>query len=145
MIRLVPFKKEHIDCMDVREHEKYLIDKELLAIFETGLAFTGVKEGKIISCGGLLVKAFGNADVWQIPSIYVSDVKLSYCKVIKNWLNEQAKELSLSRMETISLDDGLHDRWMSFVGFEKEGVKRRYINGKDYAMWGRLFEVENGN
>jgi len=141
MIKIVPFKKEHIDCMDVREHEKYLIDMELLAIFETGLAFTGIIDGKVISCGGLLLKSFGNADIWQIPSVYVKDVKVSYCKVIRKWIEEQAQELALNRLETISLDDGLHDRWMRFIGFEKEGVKRRYINGKDYAMWSRICDV----
>lgn len=145
MIKLIPFKKEHIECMEVREHEKHLLDGELLTIFEQGLAFTGMIDGRLISCGGLLLKPFGNADIWQIPSVYVKDVKLSYCKVIRKWIEEQAQELALNRLETISLDDGLHDRWMRFIGFEKEGVKRRYIKGKDYAMWGRLFEVSHGN
>jgi hypothetical protein len=145
MIKIVPFKKEHIDCMEVREHEKYLIDSEILEMFESGMAYTGIYDGRIISCGGLLLKPYGNADIWQIPSIYIKDVRLSYCKIITKWIKEQAHDLALNRMETISLDDGLHNRWMRFLGFEKEGVKRRLINGKDYAMWGRVFEVNNGN
>lgn len=137
MIKIIPFKKEHLDCMEMREHERGFVVEDEMAAFE-GCAFTGIIEGRIISCGGLLLEKGGNAYLWQIPSVYVHDVKLSYCKYIRKWIDDVSKEFCLNRLESLCVDDELHNRWMGFLGFQKEGVKRRFYNGQDYAMFGRL-------
>ena len=107
---------------------------------ENGIAITGIIDGRIISCGGINLGYFGNADIWQMPSIYVKDYTVVYGKYIRRWINETRKKYALHRLETTCLDDELHNRWMKFLGFEQEGKKRKWINGQDYIMWARLWE-----
>ncbi len=137
-LRFVPFKAAHLEVMEMRGHELALLEQEGLGEIE-GLAITGVSDGRIISCGGIILQPFGNAYIWQIPSIYVKTITMEYAKFIRHWLMEQADELKLNRMETLCLDDDLHNRWMNFLGFEKEGVKKRWCHGKDYVLWARLW------
>lgn len=138
MCKIIPFKVDHIDCMDVRDHEKRF-NVEGLKALEGKVSFTGIIDGRIISCGGLVMYSETGAELWQIPSIYVKQYAGQYARHIKKWLAEISADLGLKRMETISLDDPLHNRWMTFLGFEKEGVKKQFLNGADYAVWGKLW------
>lgn len=139
-VRLIKFRKEHLDCVDMREHERSVIRDDLIDGLESGACVTGLYNGRIITCGGICPTNYGNADIWQIPSIYVNDVNITYCKYIKKWIKKTVEELSLRRLETICLNDDLHDRWMSFLGFSKEGIKRKWVLERDYALWARLYE-----
>lgn len=141
-VKLVPFKKEHLDCMDMRAHEASIIRSDLIEGLEQGACVTGMYDGRIITCGGIIPTSFGNADIWQIPSVYVKDVKIVYCKYIRNWIDKTVNDLALRRLETLCLDDELHTRWMSFLGFQREGIKRQWVEGQDYALWARLYEVK---
>ena len=141
-MKIIPFKKEHLECMDMRDHEKDFVDIEDMSVFE-GCAITGILDGRIISCGGMLIEKYGCAYVWQVPSIYVSSVQKSYCRVVKEWLDSKIEEYMIHRLESVCLNDDLHNRWMLFLGFEKEGIKKSYYNGQDFAMFGRV--IQHGN
>lgn len=143
MFKVIPFKKEHIEVMDVRDHESNILNNDVLSKLEkTSIAFTGVVNGKIISCGGIIVVFKGVAELWQIPSIYVSEITIKYARYIRKWIELMRQEFQLYRMETICLDDDLHNRWMRFLGFEREGVKRKFLNGHDYVMFGKIWEEQ---
>lgn len=140
LTKLIPFKKEHLECMDIREHEQVLLSNAAhLEALENSIAKTGIIEGRIIACGGILPFMNGNGELWLIPSIYVADHKLTFLKVIKAWIDEVAENLALRRMQSNCIDDGLHCSWMAHLGFQREGTLRNYFNGKDYAVWGRLW------
>lgn len=138
---LITFKKEHIDCMVMREHEKLLniTLEELKVLEETSIAVTGIDDGRIIACGGVIVNRFGSGDIWLIPSIYCKDYSMMFLRNVKKWLIQVQKDLGLSRLQTHTIDDELHAKWMMFLEFEKEGVMRKSFNGLDYAMWGKLW------
>lgn len=138
MFKIIPFKKEHIECMDVRTHEAHLINDETLAGLEQSVAITGIQDGRIISCGGFIPYHHGNADAWQIPSVYIEACAKEYALYVYKWLDKTAKEYGLRRLETLCINDEFHDRWMSFMGFEEEGIKRQWLNETDYKMWGRI-------
>lgn len=140
MYRIIPYKKEHIECMDVRAHESYLLNDQTLAGLDNGYAFTGIHSGKVIACFGVIPYHNDNAEIWQIPSVYVQDYVMDYCKYTRKFLKDIANELQLRRMETLCLDDELHTRWMRFLGFQSEGVKRKWIGNDDYRLWGKLWE-----
>lgn len=137
---LITFKKEHIDCIVMREHEKLLgiTLEELRVLEETSVAITGMYDGRVIACGGVMVNRFGSGDIWLIPSIYCKDYNLIFLKNVKKWLIQVQKDLNLSRLQTHTINDDLHDKWMIFLGFEKEGVMKKSFNGLDYAMWGKV-------
>ena len=129
--------------MEIRQHEAQFLNEGLLDYLQSGVAFTGVADGRVISCGGLNIMGHDNADVWQIPSIYVDSVSISYARYVRKWVQDMKEAFALNRMETLCVDDGLHKRWMRFLGFQQEGVKRNYIDGQDYVLWGRIWTDGN--
>jgi hypothetical protein len=41
------------------------------------------------------------------------------------------------RIQAISKNDKFHSRWLSWLGFEREGLMKKYgLNGEDMLMWG---------
>jgi len=140
MSKLYPFKKEHLDLMDIRPHEKAVLENFTdLSVLEGPFSFTGVHEGVVLSVGGISNITPDCMSLWQIPSVYVDKHVLVYGRKITEWIDEVAKKTSAKRMETVTLNDDLHIRWMEFLKFEKEGIKRKMLNGMDYIMWGRLW------
>lgn len=141
-VRLIPFKKEHLECMDMRPHEAALLtDTENLVPLERGsVACTGIIDGRVIACGGLTPVSTMAADIWLIPSIYASAHKVTFARRIKRWLFDVRAELALSRLQSYCLDDGLHNAWMTFLGFEKERNIKEHHNDKTYNYWGRIWE-----
>lgn len=139
---LIPFKKEHFEVMDMRPHERLLI--ELSGDGGAGLeqsvcAKTGIIDGRVIACGGAIINIYGAADIWLIPSVYVSQHKLRFLKTVLQWLDEIRTTYNVTRMQTVALDDDLHNEYMRFIGFEKEGKMRQYALGHDFNMWGRVW------
>ena len=44
------------------------------------------------------------------------------------------------RLETLTVDEPKHNRWMQYLGFAADGVKRCYgLNGEDFIMWSKLW------
>ena len=136
--KLVKFKKEHLEVMDLRPHEETLLKQTDYAQYlEQSVAVTGIVDGRIVCCGGLNIMPGGNADIWLIPSIHVKRHAKLFVKVLRDWLAEKREDFQLSRMQTICLNDELHNRWMKFLGFEKEGVLKKFCNDTDYVIYGR--------
>lgn len=127
--------------MDIRDHERsLLVGNSLQNVQDNSIAITGMHNGRIICCGGVIPMNNGNAEIWLLPSIWVSSVRFTFVKELRKWLFGVRQDLALNRMQTTCLSDDLHNRWMSFLGFEKEGVMRKYHNGVDYSIWGRVWE-----
>lgn len=126
--------------MDIREHEKKLIAGRDLDVLEKSVAFTGIVDGCLICCGGVMPLHNGNAEIWLIPSVYVSKITMTFARELRKALFSIRQDLGLVRMQTACLNDELHDRWMTFLGFQKEGVMRKYNNGDEFSLWGRVWE-----
>jgi hypothetical protein len=126
--------------MEIRDHEKLLSSGKDLSFLEAGVAFTGIVDGRVVCCGGVIPTLGGNSDIWIIPSVHVAQYTMTFARELRKALFNIRQDLALSRMQSACLNDELHDRWMSFLGFKKEGVMRKYFNGEDYAMWGRVWD-----
>lgn len=142
LTKIIPFKAEHLECMDMRDHEKALVsgNNVMKSVEQGSIAVTGIIDGRIICCGGIVPLNSGSSEIWLIPSIYVSNVTITFCKELRKWLFGVRENLGLNRMQTACINDALHDRWMEFLGFEKEGIMKKYSNGMDFAMWGKIWE-----
>ena len=140
LTKIIPFKQSHLECMDMREHEQKLIKDKDLTMLESAIAFTGMVDGRIICCGGVVPLNNGSAEIWLIPSVYVSHVTMTFARELRKTLFSVREDLGVTRLQTACINDDLHDRWMTFLGFQKEGVMRKYHNGEDYSMWGRVWE-----
>lgn len=142
MAKIIPFKVEHLEAMDMREHEAALCsDIERLRTIQMGsVACTGIVDGRIVCCGGVMPFLAGNSSIWLIPSIYIQENVMVFMRELNKWLMQVRADLVLNRMETDCIDDELHNRWMESLGFTCEGTKRKYYLGKDYNVWGRIWE-----
>lgn len=142
MPKIIAFKVEHLEVMDLREHEQSLLSApgraELLE--RNSICFTAVIDGRVVLCGGVTPFLVSNADIWLIPSIYVKNYAKTVLCGVKEHLEKLANQLALTRMETACINDELHTSWMTHLGFQMEGVKKNYYMGHDYTMWGRVWE-----
>lgn len=131
--------------MNMREHEKVLLDKDAfkvkLEMLAQSTAHTIIVDDKIILVGGSIEISEGTYDIWQIPSQHVEENLVLYSRGIKKWFDRLCDIDGVERIQTIALDDELHTRWLSFLGLEKEGTLRKYYNKTDYCMWSKI----NGN
>lgn len=140
MIKVIPFKKEHLEVMDIRDHEDRLLADESTAVcLEGSVAVTVIKDGRIEACYGFAPYLKDIADIWLIPSKTLPDNASKLAINAHKFLADMHEDMGIRRMETLCLDDDLHERWMTFLGFKKEGVKKQYYGGKDYVMWGKLW------
>lgn len=141
-IKIVPFKVEHLDVMDMRGHEKqFCSNKQQMKILQdVSIACTGVGDGRILCCGGVTPTLPGVGSIWLIPSEYIQDSIIHFSRNLRDWLFQVREDLALHRMETDCIDDDLHNRWMEYLGFTNEGKKLKYFLKKDYNMWGRTWE-----
>lgn len=140
-VRIIPFKAEHVDCLDMREIEaKMHIGFDTFKEAEKScVAVTGLLDGRIMLCGGIRPFLDYTAEIWLLPSVYLASAPVTVGKRVRRWLFDTRKDMSLKRLQTCCIDDAFHARWMVYLGFEKEGVLRRYNFGMDYGIWGRIW------
>lgn len=143
-IRVIPFKMEHMDLLELREnesnpifrlkdiHERIAIAKETSV--ETGTFISG---GRIICCAGFYLLWPGVVDGWIIPSRYIVDSPYDYCKTMRRYIDSIMKTWECHRFQTVAAEGA--ERWMKFLGFEKEGVMRKYTHMKqNFGMYARV-------
>jgi len=152
VIKKIDFHVEHINMLSPRDYELRTVFNEESFVNRLGMlqgirespdffgdSWTFIVDGRILSCLGFLEIYKGVAEIWQIPSIFLERHVFAFSKAIKQLIENVAKEFKYQRFQTTSPDDDLHERWMKFLGFEKEGVLRRYVNGEDFIQYARLF------
>lgn len=79
----------------------------------------------------------GILQVWAIPSTNIHIHLKEYIRVYRDLMQIYFEEDSkIRRVQTWSVDDDLHNRWMEHVGFECEGTMKNFSHtGRDYKMW----------
>lgn len=137
------FSPEHVEMGSLRAHERSLFDRvpHFKAMLEhlsvMGESWSLFKNGEFIAAGGVIPSHLGYGELWQVPSSQVGNYQLPYCKALKHYVERFVHQYS--RLQTTCIHDDLHNRWMRFLGFEKEGVLKRYgLDGQDYAIHARL-------
>jgi len=140
---MIPFKKEHLECMEIREHERAILAQDVHkgeGLEQSVIARTVIVNGQIVACYGIAINVFGSGDVWLIPSIHLPKHRITFLRYVTDLIRDWQAVLDIKRMQTASPDDVMHNRYMKFLGFECEGTMKKYALGVDYKMWGRLWE-----
>lgn len=141
----VLFHYEHLKLMDLRpqEIESVLtvgtIQQALQAMQGNTDAVTLIYNGRIIACLGFFMLLPGVAEVWLIPSVWVPTVPKLFIQEIRRYLEVTGKTLNWTRAQTVTRHDDFHRRWMKAIGFEEEGLMKKYHMGSDYILSARLF------
>ena len=145
-VKIVPFKYEHLDLVDTRDSELTGIlklpnaEERLRNLAEASLGGTLLYDGRIICCLGAVELWPGVIDVWVIPTKYLVEKPLIFVKTVKNYLLRFVEDFQCHRVQTVAVDDELHSRFLTWLGFSKEGVMKEYsCNRETYNMWSRMY------
>lgn len=144
--KVVPFKSEHLELVDLREQEKDHVltnPDKYDALSKIGLGGTMVYDGCVLGCFGFFENWPGNYEVWVIPSVHVTRYPAVFLRTIKGKLDRIAETHNVDRFQSPAVSDVVHDKWMRHFGFQEEGIMRRYSNGRDFKMWGRLNDLSS--
>ncbi len=145
--KVLQTEPSHFKLLEAREHEQqyYLneMSEDMLRIMcESCHMRTYFIDGRIITIGGLSNIHGDTWEIWQFPSIYVEEYAVQYAAAVKEYVEAFAEIKDIKRLQSPCPDDPLHTRWMEFLGFEKEGVLRKYCGDKDHIMWAKIMERE---
>ena len=143
-LKVIQFKVQHMELMDIRNHEKELIFGQP-GILERLGSIESLCDAGTITYKGIVLGVMGSmewwpgvCEVWIIPSIYVKDHGVVFAKHVKRWLQKIEEVYKVHRIQVTALDDPFHDRWIEFFGFKSEGVLKKYSRLKqNYKMWAR--------
>jgi hypothetical protein len=141
MIKVIPFKAEHVECMDVRDYENKTVcsmpqfSAAVKQWEDSKNAATIINDGRILAVMGFMVLWQGVCEVYILPSKYISKYPHAFARCLKKVLSSGAFN-TFHRIQLRALKDDLHSRFNKFLGFEKEGTFKKYDSeGNDFVMW----------
>lgn len=146
-VETIPYDVHHIQVMDMRDEERAYLDglgdgyERLVKAAEMSIeAGTFIYDGRILCCAGFMRLWPGVLEGWIIPSKWVSVAPIAFAKHMKRYIESVAKSFGCHRFQTSSNEGVVQERWMKFLGFEKEGTMKKYsYDKKDYHIYARLF------
>ena len=77
-------------------------------------------------------------DCYETGFILGKELNLSEIKELETFAENAIITRKPTRVQTSSIDCPVINRWMEFMGFECEGIKRKFMFRKDYKMWSRI-------
>lgn len=140
-IRRVPFKWEHLDIMELRDYERETIDTtKLSALADLGICNTIIFDGRILAILGYIHLFPDVVEVFLLPSQYLPRYGTMFAREVKRLQRALESNGIVRRMQTSSVADDLHDRWMNFLGFTCEAHEmKNFVNGQTYRLWARIY------
>ena len=102
---------------------------------QSGVALACVRGPTIIAMGGITQIWEGRGLVWGLlsPSIHATMVPIH--RIVSRGLDN----CIFKRVEAqVAVEHEEGHRWMSLLGFEREGVMRKFWKGRDYALYARV-------
>lgn len=141
--KFVPLTQAHLELIELRdiEIEDFGIARlqALSALAQNGNGMTCIADGRVLACFGHYQYAPGFLEMWLIPSIFVPEYAMLVSRRSREYILSIFSQVGVRRLQTSSPDDPFHNRWMQFLGFEREGVMRKLgQSGRDYAMWAMI-------
>ncbi len=143
-LEFVPFRPEHLGALRLQAAQAYL--QPLLARPEYGAAlvgpntWSGILEGRIVGCAGVLPQWPGRAIAWALLTRNLSARHFlrAHHKVLS--VLRSAQRDGARRIET-SVDSGFDagHRWVRALGFRPEGLMRCYSpEGRDHVLYAHV-------
>jgi hypothetical protein len=144
MIKLVPFEPSHVLAMSRRPEEKenanYPGYPEMIKKMSAAGNCYSIGDGDdIVSCGGISALWPGVGEAWVICSSGIWRYARQLLTISRSLIEKIECENNLVRVQA-----HVKASWpaaISFVerlGFEREGLLRKYMNGEDYLCYARL-------
>lgn len=142
MLKVESFNPSHIDKLNAVEGDKEVIEfadfYRAEGIIEA-IAIIDENDDVVVVCGGAELWR-GVCEVWLLKSDLFYKYSRQCAKIIKKHLDEGFNRCDYHRVQaSCSKDSKEQSRWLEWLGFENEGVLRKYgLNGEDYIMHARI-------
>lgn len=140
--KAIPFKAAHIECMDIREQELNLLNsnpkflRSLPYLESEKCAITIISKGIVIAVLGYIELQKGVFEIWLIPSKHIYKDSIAFARLVWYYKNTILEHFDWHRLQVIAADDDLHNRWVRFLKFEREGLLRSWGPDKqDFVIW----------
>lgn len=152
MIEILPFEPWHLELMDIRKEQQYILkylndmDLSLEKYGETLVrcairefngnpcAWTYYKDGEVLGAGGILQLNY--AHVAQAWCIFGENFQTCYKTAVKKIKNSLLEIPSLRIEAYTETDFPQAQRFLEYLGFEKEGILRRQgIDTRDNIVY----------
>lgn len=145
MYLIVPFNVNH--AMTIHEQESYFDtynppDKVYdwnLTRQKAGNAFTLYQGNEIVGCGGIMKIWDGFGEAWTLFTRLLFQNPKTVHKTVKYIMGELIKEEGFKRVQAVvDASNERAVRWIERLGFEREGLMRKYIGDKDFYLYARI-------
>ncbi len=155
-VKIIEFEPHHLLSLDLQPEQKHLFDlfttaKEIIEYGyalkmnavdtddNTKCAWTGIADGKIVGCGGIVKVQEHIGEAW---TLFSDDFKKHAPRIAK----EIRRQASIAKVERVYayIDTGFEraERFIQWVGLEYEGTMRRSGTHKqDQKIYARIREI----
>lgn len=124
---LVPFRAEHMLRITNRDGRQFV--GTLVDIERRSVAYTAIKDGRIIGCAGITLMWEGVATAWTVMGPDAHKYMFWATKMTRRFIRDTIKAYNLHRLEMVALaDNDRNRRWAKFLGFQEESLARCYTS-----------------
>ncbi len=144
LYRVEAFQLEDFPRLTLRPQELEFfqtedINAKVAPLFQMGTGYTLFKEDAPVCVGGFFPLWPGVYEMWMFPDVSVTQCSIIFLRTARRMLDLVFETHAIHRMQSSSISDTQTDLWMKFLGFEEEGLLKKYSPvGKDYKMWARI-------
>ena len=135
---LVTFVAEHLKAMRVKAGVEAVTNSDGIAdrLIAVGAKTILASDGRtVLGVMGAVNLLPNVAEVFIVASEDQKDHAITFAKCVRKEL--YTLKPKYRRIQATSICDDFHKRWLSWLGFECEGVLKAYgLNGEDMAIWG---------
>lgn len=139
-VKIVPFEQKHFDEINLRQSDFANFDKdkikEIVKELSQDNAFTLLIKDRVILFGGIYSLHKKAGEAWLVCAEEIKYYPRTSARTVKRHILNMMETLDLSRLQTKNNVNELHNRWVEWVGFQKEGILRKFDElGNDIIMY----------
>jgi len=128
-----PFEPKHVE--NLRLDDQMLLD--LGGLNEKSPSYSGFIDGSYAFSAGI-INNLGMGTVWVYTTPLIEKHPIWFTKSIKNLLNAGTDLYKFERVQATVLKENVKaQKWIEYLGFEKEGLMRKFIGG-DHYLYARI-------
>lgn len=135
---VVSYEPWHLRALALQPHQEHLgaylrkTPKFADQVTASGACWSALSAGQPIACGGFIDHWVGRASVWAALSDHAGHHMLALTRAVRRGIAEHPAE-RIEATVVAGFEPGI--RWVLMLGFEDEGLLRRYQYGHDHRAF----------
>lgn len=134
---LVTFVADHLKAMRVKANAKSIAESDGISdrLVSIGAKTILATDGTVLGVMGAVTLLPNVCEVFILASEDQTAHAITFAKCVRKEL--YTLRAKYRRIQATAICDDFHKRWLSWLGFECEGILKSYgLNGEDMAIWG---------